>query len=236
MQSIGTWTELAEIGKICSFHADKANTGAAVPDAAVERAFCTTREAADLLGVSVGTVQMWVETGLLNAWKTGGGHRRIYRTSVDQLLRDKSPGGAGHLAHSDAPVSGTRPTVMVVEDDAALLKLYETRLTKWPLRPEVLLERSGFSALLRLGRVRPDMLILDLNMPGMDGFALLQSLRQTEQFRAMAVVVVSGLDQTVIEDRGGLPSGVTLLAKPIRFAKLAEIWNEVISSMSIVRR
>ena len=36
----------------------------------IEKTFCTTREAADLLGVSVGTTQLWVENGLLAAWKT----------------------------------------------------------------------------------------------------------------------------------------------------------------------
>lgn len=53
----------------------------------VEKSFCTTREAAQLLGVSVGTVQLWVERGVLEAWKTTGGHRRVLRDSVDKLLR-----------------------------------------------------------------------------------------------------------------------------------------------------
>jgi excisionase family DNA binding protein len=48
----------------------------------VKKSFCTTREAATLLGVSVGTVQLWVENGLLQAWKTAGGHRRVMRDSI----------------------------------------------------------------------------------------------------------------------------------------------------------
>ena len=47
-----------------------------------QSAYCTTREAAELLGVSLTTAQLWVESGLLEAWKTEGGHRRIHRTSV----------------------------------------------------------------------------------------------------------------------------------------------------------
>ena len=49
--------------------------------------FWSTREAADLLGVSLRTVQLWTEAGVLKAWKTAGGHRRINRDSVMQLLR-----------------------------------------------------------------------------------------------------------------------------------------------------
>ena len=43
----------------------------------VEKVFCTTSEAATILAISVGTVQLWVDSGLLVAWKTAGGHRRV---------------------------------------------------------------------------------------------------------------------------------------------------------------
>ncbi len=53
---------------------------------------CSTREAAERLGVSLRTVQLWTEAGLLRAWKTPGGHRRILTSSVDRLLQRR--GGA----------------------------------------------------------------------------------------------------------------------------------------------
>ena len=52
----------------------------------VQRKFCTTREAAEILGVSLKTAQLWSESGLLEAWRTDGGHRRIFRSSVERLL------------------------------------------------------------------------------------------------------------------------------------------------------
>jgi excisionase family DNA binding protein len=52
----------------------------------VQKTFCTTREAAKLLGVSLRTAQLWSESGLLEAWKTAGGHRRITRDSIECLL------------------------------------------------------------------------------------------------------------------------------------------------------
>jgi excisionase family DNA binding protein len=51
----------------------------------IKKTFCTSCEAAELLGVSIGTVQAWVGNGLLSAWKTAGGHRRISRESVRKL-------------------------------------------------------------------------------------------------------------------------------------------------------
>ncbi len=52
----------------------------------VKKVFCTSREAAVLLGTSISTVQTWVDNGLLSAWRTVGGHRRISRESIHKLL------------------------------------------------------------------------------------------------------------------------------------------------------
>ena len=62
--------------------------------------FCTTREAADLLGVSIRTAQLWSENGLLAAWKTAGGHRRITRDSIEHLLGRPDNAVARWVAHS----------------------------------------------------------------------------------------------------------------------------------------
>jgi excisionase family DNA binding protein len=52
----------------------------------ISMSFCTTRQAAILLNVSLRTAQLWVEKGLLEAWKTTGGHRRISRASINRRL------------------------------------------------------------------------------------------------------------------------------------------------------
>jgi excisionase family DNA binding protein len=50
----------------------------------------TTREAAKLLGIAVSTAQLWIENGLLPAWKTPGGHRRVRWSDVSALLRERA--------------------------------------------------------------------------------------------------------------------------------------------------
>jgi len=60
----------------------------------------TTREAARLLGIAVSTAQQWIENGLLPAWKTPGGHRRVRLSAVSSLLRER----AGLAPLSSAPV------------------------------------------------------------------------------------------------------------------------------------
>ena len=50
----------------------------------------TTRDAARLLGIAVSTAQQWIENGVLPAWKTPGGHRRVRLSDVGALLRDRA--------------------------------------------------------------------------------------------------------------------------------------------------
>lgn len=207
----------------------------------IEKSFCTTREAADLLGVSVGTVQLWVERGLLEAWKTEGGHRRVLRASIDQLLHKP----AARLQEFKAPIAAEigavsqslsiqpgqkaerRMRVMVVEDDPNLLLLYKTQISRWPMKPEWQGLGNGFAALMALGRSCPDLLILDLHLPEMDGFGMLRVLHNAPEVAHMRVVVVTGMDARGIEARGGLPAGIEILPKPIPFERLRVIASEI---------
>ena len=210
-------------------------------EAAIEKTFCTTRMAAKLLGVSVGTVQVWVERGLLQAWKTSGGHRRVLRASIDSLLRENSgdlQGGAGNLTAvvRTPQLVQTRPfQVLVLEDDESLLRLYRSRLARWPMAPAVSLANGGVNGLLMMGRCCPDLLITDLNMPGVDGFTMLHGLRHTPELRHTTIVVVTGLDASELARQGGVPEGIEVLPKPVPFERLKAIAVVLAGSSSVFR-
>jgi len=191
-----------------------------MPEISIEKSFCTTREAAGMLGVSIGTVQLWVESGLLKAWKTAGGHRRVLRDSIEQILR-KAPSGAP--LPLPPPLVKRRLRVMVVEDDMSLLRLYQVQIARWPMAPELTCMHSAVSALLAMGQRYPDLLITDLHMPGMDGFHMLRELRKSVEADKTTIVAVTGLDDDDIALRGGLPDGVQTLRKPVPFERLLEI-------------
>lgn len=182
----------------------------------VEKTFCTTREAATLLGVSVGTTQLWVDNGLLSAWKTPGGHRRVTRESVDKLLHVKMTAATSLPKRSDPP----RLKVLVVDDDRNLLRLYQVVMAQWPMLPQVTAVDSGIEALLLLERERPDLMLVDLKMPGIDGFQMLRILKDDPTYAEMSIAVVSGLSEADIVSRGGVPPGIAVLPKPIPFAQL----------------
>jgi excisionase family DNA binding protein len=183
--------------------------------------FYTTRGAAAALNVSVKTAQLWVEGGILQAWKTPGGHRRISHQSVKKLL-DQRRMVEPKPAAVPAPQSEL-PELLVAEDDPRTCQLYELTIKHWGLPLRLTIARDGFEGLLRIGEHRPDMLVTDLDMPGMNGFQMISSLRAVERYRSLPIVVVSGMSQSEIRDAGGLPDGIAILAKPIPFNQLRAI-------------
>jgi excisionase family DNA binding protein len=201
----------------------------------IKKSFCTTREAATLLGVSVGTVQLWVESGLLQAWKTAGGHRRVLRDSVDHLLHKASIPSPMPAPVTQPSFNPQRLSVMVVEDDPNLLRLYEANISRWPMAPEITLVNNAVEALLLLGQKSPAMLITDLSMAGMDGFKMLSVLHNSPAMANTTILVVTGLDAEEIASKGGIPAGIEVLQKPISFTHLLTIATGIMNQSRFMR-
>ncbi len=182
---------------------------------------CGTQEAAKLLGVSLRTIQLWVEGGVLPAWKTAGGHRRIPRHAVNQLLHEREQAlDPGSVSEAPQPVGNA---VVVVEDDPDLLRLYQLQMSTWDFPLTLHTAQNGFQGLVQVGEHKPTVLITDLNMPGMDGFQMIRNLKAIPQFSDLKIIAVSALTKADVAHHGGLPADVTLIQKPVPFARLEEL-------------
>lgn len=179
----------------------------------------TTREAGELLGVAVRTVQLWVEAGVLPAWRTAGGHRRIARSAVEKLMADRQ----NDLSPGLPPPAVAKPTLrlLLVEDDPLLQRLFAGVVASWNFPVELLTASNGFEGLVRIGEMRPDAVVTDLVMPGMDGFEMLRALKKPGSgFANLKVMATSVLSAEEIQARGGLPDGITCFQKPVNYVKL----------------
>ena len=184
--------------------------------------FCTTREAARILGISVRTAQLWVENGTLEAWKTEGGHRRINLASVQRQRQAEQPAAA-------SPQATQRMNILVVEDDNLLIRLYKSHIESWGLPLTVATAHNGIEGLILVGRLSPDLLITDLNMPELDGFGMLRTLTRTPYREGMELVVVTGMEPTEIEAAGGLPEDIKIFHKPVHFAELRALCEQLLA-------
>ena len=205
-----------------------------MPATHIEKSFYTTREAAALLGVSVGTVQLWAEHGPLKAWKTAGGHRRVLRDSLERLLHDKVS-KVSEEADAATPVAPVlrRLNVLVLEDDPGLMRLYQTRMSGWSMKPEVTVVNSAVAMLLQVGHKVPDLLVVGLQIPDMAGFSLLRVLCETPEVANTTIVIVSGQDAPALARQHGLPPTIEILSKPIPFDRLLVIATGIVNQNSL---
>lgn len=174
--------------------------------------YCGTSYAAKLLGLSVATVQSLVEKGEIEAWKTLGGHRRIALHSINAYLAKNSP----RLSRADTDPK-SRLRVLLVEDDEVTRELYRLHFESWSLPVDCTWMPSALEALMDIASMRPDLLITDLSMPGVDGIEMLKALKRNQQLADMQIVVISGLSLEAIAARGGLPEDAYRIQKPINF-------------------
>ncbi|MBA2548571.1 MAG: response regulator [Burkholderiaceae bacterium] len=194
----------------------------------------TVKEAADALSLSTTSVQLLVERGALKAWRTAGGHRRILPDSVLALLRDRGLAErpvvedvkvepeseeAGRNA-SEQPKPDAALDVLIAEDDPFFRELYQTKLRSIGLPVELRFAFDGVQALLALGSRVPDVLILDLGLPALNGIDTLYALRKDARTARLPVIVATGMSADKIAALGSLPPGSVLVHKPVQFERL----------------
>jgi excisionase family DNA binding protein len=176
---------------------------------------CSTREAAAALGICVRTVQLWVEKGRLRAWKTPGGHRRILRESVNEQLREREQALGGTVE--------SRFDVLVVEDEPLQRQALASRLQGIDAQVSIRGAMNGIEGLIRIGERHPQVLITDLMMPGLDGFHLLNTLVSVPLAQSMHIIVMTGMSEAEILEKGGVPEGVVVFHKPLQLGVLVSL-------------
>jgi len=183
----------------------------------------TTREVARMLGVTVQTVQRWVDAGHLRAWRTAGGHRRLSVDSVDAFVRNSKMQLAGTGSEKPASSSqsvvtawaGQAPRVLIVDDDEGDREI-ATRIVRGVLPEATIIEAdNGFSGLIQLGRQPSNFLLTDVTMPHLDGLAMIRTMSSDPSLSQVRIAAMSSYSSDEIAKRGGLPPGVAFFAKPL---------------------
>lgn len=175
----------------------------------------STRQAAKMLDVSLRTIQLWVESGVLKAWKTPGGHRKVYLSSVEQLLQSRKSAISSN--NKEIRPSNREFSILIVEDDEALRNLFYYYFSNWKIKVHLMFARNGFEGLTSLGKEHPNLVITDLLMPGMDGFEMIRHLKQSPEYGRIEIIVITGLADDDIAKQGGIPEDVKLFRKPLSF-------------------
>lgn len=174
---------------------------------AVATEFITTSDVARRLGLAVRSVQLMVDRGDLEAWRTHGGHRRITRASLERwLARGESshpaPAITGQPFPADNPVvkpHASNRSVLLIEDSVHFQNLVKLLFLQYFPQVALHVAADGFSGLAMAGQLQPNVLLVDILLPGMDGATLMTAVRSHPQFDRSHLIVLTSLDSTQLE-------------------------------------
>ena len=168
---------------------------------------------AQLLGVAVKSVSNWIDSDSLKAGRTPGGHRRIAKDDlVNFLVRQKLP--------IPPELATAQPKVLVVDDELAFGKwLGEEILEAYP-DCQVLQAQDGYTAGEMVADAKPDVVIVDLRMPGMDGFEVCRRIKAREETTNTVVIAITAYPSEESREEALAAGAKVCLTKPVDRATL----------------
>jgi len=188
--------------------------------------YLTPNEVAELMMVSPITVRSWAQKGLLVAKVTPGGHRRFLKSDVERFIRES---GA-----TQADVEPSTLRILIVDDDPLMTTLIQDVLDDSGLSLAIEIAQNGFEAGTKIHTFLPDVVLLGLMLPDIDGFrvcALIKNDPTTRDIRVIAITRAASAENT----RRILEAGAeACLAKPFNPQDLLEAINRTASASKIL--
>jgi len=178
-------------------------------------------EAAKLSAVSRWTIWKYVRSGELRASRTPGGHFRVHRDDLETFMREKGmyPASSGIIQDKK---------VLIVDDEPAIQVLYKKILSRFGYQMEI--ASNGFEAGTKIFQFRPDLVILDLVMPGMDGFEICSKIKGGADTSHIRVLIITGHDTEENKNRIMAAGADDYLVKPVNMTVLQDRVEHLLNS------
>jgi excisionase family DNA binding protein len=145
----------------------------------------TVSQASKYCKVSTKTLINWIETGGLSALTTAGGHRRIKKDDLDKFLKEKALPLPGEVK------TGERKKILVVDDDRIIVETIVQALEEDEYGYDLISAADGFEAGLQVSHFKPDLLILDINMPDINGYEVCRKIKSSPEAGEIKIIVLS---------------------------------------------
>lgn len=167
----------------------------------------STSEVAKYCHVTADTIRKWAEAGRIQVFKTPGGHRRIRRDDLLRFLRENNI-----PIHEELDNSGVK--VLVVDDEKPVISVVRRFLERSQTPFQIEVAMDGYDAGLMVATFRPDVIFLDLRLPGIDGFEVCRRIKQTPESASIQVIAMTGYYEGEAAQRVLELGAALLLQKP----------------------
>lgn len=181
---------------------------------------------AEQAGLLASTIRYYTDMGLLKvAIVTEGGHRFYEpKETMERLQKIKRLMSKGlTLTDIQAQLEDhlAKKKILVVDDEPAVVDFIQD-LLKGRFPQEVQVARDGFAAGKLVSTFEPDLVVLDLMLPGVDGFEVCKQIRSDPALASTKVIVVTGYDTPEIRNKVQAVGVDDYLAKPLEVERTLE--------------
>lgn len=183
----------------------------------VDDQLLTSSEVGKLLQMNASSVKKWVDDGLLAAFRTPGGHRRIRPTDLIRFL------DAHAMPIPRSLQEEARRRLLLVDDDVIHLKALVRSFKRAAEGVEVVTADNGVDALVLVGSYRPHLVLLDIFMPGIDGLDVCRRLKANPETSTINVILMSAHASPAVKRRAEEAGAIQCLNKPIDLVGIVDL-------------
>jgi excisionase family DNA binding protein len=167
----------------------------------------STSEVAKYCHVTADTIRKWAEANKIRVFKTPGGHRRIRREELLRFLRENAI-----PVHQELDASSAK--VLIVDDEKAVISVVRRFLERVDRPFQVEVAMDGFEAGQLVASFRPNVIFLDLRLPGLDGFEVCRRIKENPETSAINIIAMTGYYEGAAAERVKSLGAAMLLQKP----------------------
>jgi CheY-like chemotaxis protein len=119
------------------------------------------------------------------------------------------------------PSTGSRRTILIIDDQPFFINMQQTVLKQQGY--QVLSSTSGPEGLKLAKKHKPDLILLDIEMPGMDGFAVCEQLKQDQELREIPVIIITGTQNPKLNEKAFKVGAVVTVLKSVAGERLTNM-------------
>lgn len=175
--------------------------------------YYTIPKAAKVCGVGRSTMWRWVKTGNIKTSVTLGGQYRISIANLESFI-------AENQVYPLPSNNSSKEKILIVDDDVQVQKLFTGVLSPHGYQTEV--ASNGFEAGVKIMSFKPGLILLDLYMPGIDGFDVCRKVKDNPATAHIKILVITGYGSDENRERIMGAGADDFMAKPVDVATLIE--------------
>lgn len=178
----------------------------------------TTHDISRLLQVDPSTVSKWIDRGILMAFRTPGGHRRVRSGDLRSFL-------IAHQMPVPEELGSAVVKLLVVDDEKAVLDGLKRAFKPYASQVEITTTTSGVEALLLVSENKPHGMLIDLNMPDIDGIEVCRRIRARKNMESVRLITMTGNHSPEMVEKAKEAGAVACLAKPFDVQQVLELFR-----------